>query len=155
LLVFTVIPWSKLLINTFCSSLGSTLLFIESTTIHPLYLWVIRDPQPPFRIPSTGGDAAPPHPTVDDALVQELAISPASRTAGTASDQHQRAPILNPTAALSPTSFDSPTGEHEAGGAISNSFIARGHALHRGSRDACWAATCSPPLHSSGPVAEA
>jgi hypothetical protein len=42
LLVFTVIPWSKLLINTFCSSLGSTLLFIESTTIHPLYLWVIR-----------------------------------------------------------------------------------------------------------------
>jgi hypothetical protein len=42
LLVFTVIPWSKLLINTFCSSLGSTLLFIESTTIHPLYLWVIK-----------------------------------------------------------------------------------------------------------------
>src|SRR5215212_10967702 len=28
--------------NTFCSSLGSTLLFIESTTIHPLYLWVIK-----------------------------------------------------------------------------------------------------------------
>jgi hypothetical protein len=27
--------------HTFCSSLGSTLLFIESTTIHPLYLWVI------------------------------------------------------------------------------------------------------------------
>jgi hypothetical protein len=32
----------KPLVNTFCSSLGSTLLFIESTTIHPLYLWVIR-----------------------------------------------------------------------------------------------------------------
>jgi hypothetical protein len=43
LLVFTVNPWSKPLINTFCSSLGSTLLFIESTTIHPLYLWVISD----------------------------------------------------------------------------------------------------------------
>jgi hypothetical protein len=41
LLVFTVNPWSKPLVNTFCSSLGSTLLFIESTTIHPLYLWVI------------------------------------------------------------------------------------------------------------------
>jgi hypothetical protein len=35
-------PWSKLLVNTFCSSLGSTLLFIESTKIHPLYLWVIN-----------------------------------------------------------------------------------------------------------------
>ena len=34
-------PWLKLLVNTFCSSLGSTLLFIESTAIHPLYLWVI------------------------------------------------------------------------------------------------------------------
>ena len=42
LLVFTVIPCSSLLVNTFCSSLGSTLLFIESTTIHPLYLWVIK-----------------------------------------------------------------------------------------------------------------
>jgi hypothetical protein len=42
LLVFIVIPWSKLLVNTFCSSLGSTLLFIKSTTIHPLYLWVIK-----------------------------------------------------------------------------------------------------------------
>jgi hypothetical protein len=41
LLVFTVKPWLKPLINTFCSSLDSTLLFIESTTIHPLYLWVI------------------------------------------------------------------------------------------------------------------
>ena len=36
-------PSSKLLVNTFCSSLGSTLLFIESTTIHPLYLWVVSD----------------------------------------------------------------------------------------------------------------
>jgi hypothetical protein len=43
LLIFTVKPWSKPLVNTFCSSLGSTLLFIESTTIHPLYLWVIND----------------------------------------------------------------------------------------------------------------
>jgi hypothetical protein len=42
LLVFTVISWSKLLVNTFYSSLGSTLLFIESTMIHPLYLWVIN-----------------------------------------------------------------------------------------------------------------
>jgi hypothetical protein len=44
LLIFTVNPWSKPLVNTFCSSLGSTLLFIKSTTIHPLYLWVINDP---------------------------------------------------------------------------------------------------------------
>src|SRR5215203_3268231 len=28
--------------NTFCSSLGSTFLLIEDTTIHPLYLWVIN-----------------------------------------------------------------------------------------------------------------
>jgi hypothetical protein len=41
LLVFIVNPWSKLFINTLCSSLGLTLLFIESTTLHPLYLWVI------------------------------------------------------------------------------------------------------------------
>jgi hypothetical protein len=34
----------KLLVNTFFSSLGSTLLFIESTMIHPLYLWVISNP---------------------------------------------------------------------------------------------------------------
>jgi hypothetical protein len=37
LLVFTVKPWSKPLVNTFCSSLGSTLLFIKSTTIHPIF----------------------------------------------------------------------------------------------------------------------
>src|SRR5215212_1782284 len=30
--------------NTFCSSLGSTFLLIEDTTIHPLYLWVINVP---------------------------------------------------------------------------------------------------------------
>src|SRR5215203_3185669 len=29
--------------NTFCSSLGSTFLLIEDTTIHPLYLWVINN----------------------------------------------------------------------------------------------------------------
>jgi hypothetical protein len=46
LLVFTVNPWSKPLVNTFCSSLDLTLLFIESTTIHPLYLWVITCPCP-------------------------------------------------------------------------------------------------------------
>jgi hypothetical protein len=51
LLVFTVNPWSKLLVNTFCSLLGSTLLFIESSTIHPLYLWVIRIPH---RLPASG-----------------------------------------------------------------------------------------------------
>src|SRR5215217_3038685 len=28
--------------NTFCSSLGSTFLLIEDTTIRPLYLWVIK-----------------------------------------------------------------------------------------------------------------
>jgi hypothetical protein len=44
LLIFTVKPWSKPLVNTFCSSLDSTLLFIESTMIHPLYLWVITYP---------------------------------------------------------------------------------------------------------------
>ena len=36
LLVFTVNPSSKLLANTFCSSLGSTLLFIESTDTPPI-----------------------------------------------------------------------------------------------------------------------
>ncbi|KAK1618325.1 hypothetical protein QYE76_023842 [Lolium multiflorum] len=35
-------PSSKLLVNTFCSSLGSTFLLIKNTTIHPLYLWVIK-----------------------------------------------------------------------------------------------------------------
>ena len=33
---FAVNPSSKPFVNTFCSSLGSTLLFIESTMIHPL-----------------------------------------------------------------------------------------------------------------------
>ena len=42
LLVFTVKPCTNLQANTFCYSLGSTLLFIESTTIDLLYLWVIR-----------------------------------------------------------------------------------------------------------------
>ena len=35
-------PCANLQARTFCSSLGSTLLFIESTTIDPLYLWVIK-----------------------------------------------------------------------------------------------------------------
>ena len=36
------IPYWKPLIISFCSSLGSTLLLIERTTIDPLYLWVIQ-----------------------------------------------------------------------------------------------------------------
>jgi hypothetical protein len=35
------IPCWKPLVISFCSSLGSTLLLIERTTIDPLYLWVI------------------------------------------------------------------------------------------------------------------
>ena len=37
-------PYWKPLIISFYSSLGSTLLLIESTTIDPLHLWVIRGP---------------------------------------------------------------------------------------------------------------
>ena len=37
------IPCWKPLIISFCSSLGSTLLLIERTTIDPLYLWVIKN----------------------------------------------------------------------------------------------------------------
>ena len=40
--VFAAFPYPKSLVNTFCSSLGSTLLLIENTTIDPLHLWVIR-----------------------------------------------------------------------------------------------------------------
>ena len=36
------IPCWKPLTISFCSSLGSTLLLIERTTIDPLYLWVIK-----------------------------------------------------------------------------------------------------------------
>ena len=36
------IPCWEPLIISFCSSLGSTLLLIERTTIDPLYLWVIK-----------------------------------------------------------------------------------------------------------------
>jgi hypothetical protein len=36
------IPCWKPLIISFCSSLGSTLLLIQRTTIDPLYLWVIK-----------------------------------------------------------------------------------------------------------------
>ena len=42
LLVLAVKPCWNPLVNTFCSSLGSTLLLIERTTIDPLYLWVIK-----------------------------------------------------------------------------------------------------------------
>ena len=36
------LPCWKPLVISFCSSLGSTLLLIERTTIDPLYLWVIK-----------------------------------------------------------------------------------------------------------------
>src|SRR3954467_13031178 len=36
--VFAVFPYPESLINTFCSSLGSTLLLIGNTTIDPLHL---------------------------------------------------------------------------------------------------------------------
>ena len=36
------IPYWKPLVISFCSSLGSTLLLIERTTIDPLHLWVIK-----------------------------------------------------------------------------------------------------------------
>src|ERR1043165_7038888 len=39
---FAACPYPKSLVNTFCSSLGSTLLPIEDTTIDPLHLWVIK-----------------------------------------------------------------------------------------------------------------
>ena len=39
------IPCWKPLIISFCSSLGSTLLLIERTTIDPLYSWVVRLPR--------------------------------------------------------------------------------------------------------------
>src|SRR3954468_4728390 len=42
LLVFASFPYPKSLVNTFCSSLGSTLLLIKNTTIDPLHLWVIK-----------------------------------------------------------------------------------------------------------------
>src|SRR4051812_32197721 len=40
--VCAAFPYPKSLVNTFCSSLGSTLLLIKNTTIHPLHLWVIK-----------------------------------------------------------------------------------------------------------------
>src|SRR4051812_22102300 len=43
LLVFAVIPYPKSLVNTFLSSLGSTLLLIENVAIDPLRLWVITN----------------------------------------------------------------------------------------------------------------
>src|SRR3954467_14150392 len=39
--VFAAFPYPKSLVNTFCSSLGSTLLLIENTTIDPLHLWFV------------------------------------------------------------------------------------------------------------------
>src|SRR5215208_7114616 len=46
-------------VNTFCSSLGSTFLLIEDTTIHPLYLWVISTSR--FRAEAMGNEnSAPP-----------------------------------------------------------------------------------------------
>src|SRR3954468_24444427 len=43
LAVLVVIPRSRSLVITFCSSLGSTLLLIEKATIDPLHLWVINE----------------------------------------------------------------------------------------------------------------
>src|SRR3954471_24700573 len=40
--VLAAFPYPKSLVNTFCSSLGSTVLLIENTTIYPLHLWVIK-----------------------------------------------------------------------------------------------------------------
>src|SRR3954466_12607734 len=40
--VFAAFPYPKSLVNTFCSSLGLTLLLIENTTIDPLHFWVIK-----------------------------------------------------------------------------------------------------------------
>src|ERR1041385_6680027 len=40
--VLAVISLPKSLANTFCSSLGSTLLLIENSAIDPLRLWVIK-----------------------------------------------------------------------------------------------------------------
>src|SRR3954464_13161218 len=40
--VFAAFPYPESLVNTFFSSLGSTLLLIENTTIDPLHLWVIK-----------------------------------------------------------------------------------------------------------------
>src|SRR3954470_10415003 len=42
------------LVNTFCSSLGSTLLLIKNTTIDPLHLWVIKKR---FLVPLPGSVA--------------------------------------------------------------------------------------------------
>ena len=48
--MFAVKPRTNLQVNTFCSLLGSTLLFIESTMIDPLYLWVIT-PRNEYHMP--------------------------------------------------------------------------------------------------------
>ena len=40
--VLAVISLPKSLANTFCSSLGSTLLLIENTAIDPITSWVIK-----------------------------------------------------------------------------------------------------------------
>ena len=42
--VFAAFPYPESLVNTFCSSLGSTLLLIENTMIDPLHLWFITRP---------------------------------------------------------------------------------------------------------------
>src|SRR3954471_14271268 len=42
LLVFAAFSYPESLVNTFCSSLGSTLLLIENTMIDLLHLWVIK-----------------------------------------------------------------------------------------------------------------
>src|SRR4051812_6385619 len=39
--ILTVIPLSRSLVNTLCSSLGSTLSLIEKVMLDPLHFWVI------------------------------------------------------------------------------------------------------------------
>src|SRR3954468_13654095 len=48
--VLAVIPISRSLVNTFCSSLGSTILLIKKVAIDPLHLWVITPPLPTRQI---------------------------------------------------------------------------------------------------------
>jgi hypothetical protein len=71
LLVFTVNSWSNPLVNTFCSLLGSTLLFIESTTIHPPILVGHQCPCHPKKYPRSTSIKAwgcPRHPLLQETI---------------------------------------------------------------------------------------
>src|SRR3954471_8916939 len=52
--VLAAFLYPESLVNTFCSSLGSTILLIEKTTIDPLHLWVIKKR---FLVPLPGSVA--------------------------------------------------------------------------------------------------